>query len=396
MNEIGNDVWIGVKMIKPAIIVIAYNREVSLKRLLTSLNNAIYESDDITLIISIDKSDNEKVFKVADEFDWKHGEKKTILSSEKLGLKKHVLKCGDYAYEYESIIVLEDDLYVSKNFYSYACQVLEFSMDRPEIAGISLYNHELNVHVREPFTAIDDGYDNYYMQFAQSWGQAYTKKQWHAFRNWFDENESKSLYSENVPLNVSSWSDKSWLKYFIKYVIDTDKFFIYPRVSHTTNFGDEGTHAKDSVSDLQVMLSFVNEKKYNFSSLDESGSVYDAFFENIKIKKAVSDKLKSLAVNAEQEDISIDLYGYRESTDKRFVLSSKSMPYKVLYSYARRLRPIDANIILDCQGDELFLYDTAAVDNAPKIDEAKRTLYNYKALSVKKMLNVIKYRITGK
>ena len=31
-------------MIKPAIIVIAYNREASLKRLLTSLNNAIYES----------------------------------------------------------------------------------------------------------------------------------------------------------------------------------------------------------------------------------------------------------------------------------------------------------------------------------------------------------------
>lgn len=383
-------------MIKPAIIVIAYNREASLKRLLTSLNNAIYESDDITLIISIDKSDNEKVYKTADEFDWKHGIKKTILSDENLGLKKHVLKCGDYVYEYENIIVLEDDLYVSKNFYSYACQALEFSMDKQEIAGVSLYNHELNVHVREPFKAIDDGYDNYYMQFAQSWGQAYSKNQWHEFKNWLDNNDSMDLCSENVPANVSSWSDKSWLKYFIKYVIDTDKYFIYPRVSHTTNFGDEGTHAKDSVSDLQVMLSFVNEKKYNFSSIDESGSVYDAFFENIKIKKAVSDKLKSLAVNAEQEDISIDLYGYRESTDKRFVLSSKAMPYKVLYSYARKLRPIDANVLLDCQGDELFLYDTLEKDYAPKTDDAKRTLYNYKALNIKKMLDVIRYRITGK
>ena len=154
-------------MIKPAIIVIAYNREASLKRLLTSLNNAIYESDDITLIISIDKSDNEKVYKTADEFDWKHGIKKTILSDENLGLKKHVLKCGDYVYEYENIIVLEDDLYVSKNFYSYACQALEFSMDKQEIEGVSLYNHELNVHVREPFKAIDDGEENYYMQSAQ-------------------------------------------------------------------------------------------------------------------------------------------------------------------------------------------------------------------------------------
>ena len=383
-------------MIKPAIIVIAYNREASLKRLLTSLNNAIYESDDITLIISIDKSDNEKVYKTADEFDWKHGIKKTILSDENLGLKKHVLKCGDYVYEYENIIVLEDDLYVSKNFYSYACQALEFSMNRTEISGVSLYNHELNVHVREPFKAIDDGYDNYYMQFAQSWGQAYSKKQWHEFKSLLDNNDSMDLCSENVPANVSSWSDKSWLKYFIKYVIDTDKYFIYPRVSHTTNFGDEGTHAKDSVSDLQVMLSFVNEKKYNFSSIDESGSVYDAFFENIKIKKTVSDKLKSLGINTDYEEIGVDLYGYRESISRRFILSSKAMPYKVLYSYARKLRPIDANILLDCQGDELFLYDTLEKDYAPKTDDAKRTLYNYKALNIKKMLDVIRYRITGK
>ena len=396
MNEIGNDVWIGVNMIKPAIIVIAYNRDESLKRLLTSLNNARYEREDITLIISIDKSDNENVFKVVDEFDWKHGSKKAVLHDEKLGLKNHVLKCGDYVYEYENIIVLEDDLYVSKNFYSYACQALEYSMDKPEIAGVSLYNHELNVHVREPFKAIDDGYDNYYMQFAQSWGQAYTKDQWDSFKNWLDGNETENIKAVNVPENVSSWSDKSWLKYFIKYVIDTDKYFIYPRISHTTNFGDEGTHAKDSVSDLQVMLSFVYEKKYNFASLSESDSVYDAFFENIKIKKTVAEKIKSLGLTAGDIDISIDLYGYKEKGNERFILSSKSMPYKVIYSYARKLRPLEANAVLDIEGSDLYLYDTAQEDASPKIDEAKRVLYNYRALSVKKMLNVIKFRITGK
>ena len=72
------------------------------------------------------------------------------------------------------------------------------------------------------------------------------------------------------------------------------------------------------------------------------------------------------------------------------------MPYKVLHSYARKLRPIDANVLLDCQGDELFLYDTLEKDYAPKTDDAKRTLYNYKALNIKKMLDVIRYRITGK
>lgn len=388
-------------MIKPAIVVIAYNRESSLKRLLKSLNNAEYCDDNVNLIISIDKSDNTKVPMVANAFDWKHGEKRVVIRDEKMGLKKHVLACGDYSAEFEGIIVLEDDLYVSKDFYLYACKALEFTSQNDKIAGISLYNHQLNVHAREPFEAIDDGYDNYYMQFAQSWGQAYTKAQWEGFKNWLKYNESKPVEADNVPVNVSSWSDKSWLKYYIKYIIETDKYFLYPRKSLTTNFGDEGTHAKNSVFDLQVSLAGIQKKEYVFSTIDESESVYDAFFENIGLKKYVlkevlADNDSSVNTNEYSKSISVDLYGYKSKGINRYLLSSKAFPYKVVKSYGRQLRPVDANILNDIDGDELFLYDTSEASNTPKVNEALRVLYNYKALNLKKMIEVLKHRVLSK
>lgn len=371
---------------KPAIVVIAYNRDDCLRRLLNSLNNASFgNAEDVTLVISIDKSDNTKVPLVANAFEWKHGTKEVIIREERLGLKKHVIECGGLSDKYDSIIVLEDDLFVSPDFYNYACAALSFVKDNDKVAGVSLYNHCLNVHVREPFEAIDDGYDNYYMQFAQSWGQAYTKEQWHGFTEWMKLNEYRPVEGDNIPDNVSSWSDKSWLKYYIKYIVDTDKYFIYPRVSYTTNFSDEGTHAKSAVTDLQVALASAKKREFLFSAIDESKAVYDAFFENMKIE--LSDEYKSAT---------IDLYGYKKSASERFLLSSKSLPYSVVKSYGRVLRPVDANIVFDIEGKDLFLYDRNSSASAPSVNEALRILYNHKALNVKKMMEVIKYRVIKK
>lgn len=371
----------------PAIVVIAYNRIDSLKRLLDSLARAEYPAGvNVPLIISIDHGDNKGVISLADEFVWKHGDKTVIKYEVNLGLKKHVLTCGDLVNDYGSIIVLEDDLYVSKYFYQYACDALFFVEDNDRIAGVSLYNHRLNVHVREPFDAYDDGYDNYYFQFASSWGQAYDKKQWNSFKQWLEVNDGKDLNASNVPLNVSTWSDKSWLKYYIKYVIETDKYFIYPRKSFTTNFGDVGTHADSTDNDLQVPLAGEKVRKYIFSTLENSKAIYDAFFENTYLKDKVLDN----------ESVEIDLFGYKPVSLSRYILSSKSLPYKIIKSYKRALRPIDANIFDGIEGADYFLYDTDKEGSAPVISESEKILYNYRALSVKKIFKVFSYRIFGK
>ncbi len=378
-------------MIKPAIVVIAYDRADSLKRLLGSLDGAFYPKDcGVDLIISIDKGNNGDVIRESESFDWKYGEKRIIKHETNLGLKAHVLECGDHVHEYGSLIMLEDDLMVSGDFYNYVSAALEFTRDDEKVGGISLYDHLLNVHVREPFYALDDGYDNYYLQFASSWGQAYTEKMWSGFRSWLKVMDGKDISGINMPENVSGWSEKSWLKYNIRYLIDKDMYFLYPRVSHTTNFYEAGEHSKEQLSDLQVPLQYGRKEGYRFSRIEGSRAVYDAFFENISLTKTVN------WLNcAENEDCIIDLYGSKKidnTRNEKRALSSQSLGYSVIKSFGRVLRPIEANIISEISGKDFFLYDLERTGTPPKTERVKKYLYNYRTIRVNEMIQIIKYR----
>ena len=113
--------------IKPAIVVVTYNRPESLKRLLSSLINADYQEQNIPLIISIDyqnSNEHDKVVEIAKSFVWAKGPKLIVNHTENLGLRNHVLKCGDLVYDYGSIIMLEDDIFVSQQFYNYTAQTI--------------------------------------------------------------------------------------------------------------------------------------------------------------------------------------------------------------------------------------------------------------------------------
>ena len=402
-------------MNKPAIVTIAYNRPEALKRLLTSIEAAVYpEGVHPDLVISIDKSDSDEVKNAARKFEYSHGNKVIIEREERMGLRAHVLACGDIDNEYGSIIVLEDDLYVSPAFYSYAVAALDFTSGDERIGAVSLYNHLFNVHARVGFTAIDDGFDNWYLQMASSWGQAYTKEQWKGFRNWYEMNKERDLTDPFVPANVSGWSDKSWLKYYIVYLIESGKYCIYPRISLTTNFGEAGTHAKSANTEAQVPIQNpMIRSDYVISTLDESHAVYDSFFEPLGV---IIDEKVSIGVygsgsdNKAENAVIVDLYGVKpvqemiagyvskkEGDNYRFVISEKRLPYKVLKGYGRQMRPIDANIVYEVDGNDYFLYDTKIVAPLPdKNHKALKFLYEYRGLSVARMIEIVKYRIMEK
>jgi len=390
----------------PAIVAIGYNRPKSLERLLNSVENGIFpEGVKVPLVISIDKSDSVETVKVAEEFNWTHGDKVVMARSERMGLKAHVLSCGDLTKEYGSIIVLEDDLFVSPSFYQYAQKALDFTDEDERIGGVSLYNHLFDVHARMSFAAIDDGYDNWYFQFASSWGQAYTKNQWSSFKKWYEANGDKPLGGSDVPANVSGWSEKSWLKFYITYLIKTDKYFLYPRVSLTTNFGDVGSHAVKADADLQVPLMGAVKSLYcSFSKLDQSGAVYDAFFENVKLKSLENLKLGNEAAESAKEtaDIIVDLYGTKDvngcvDSSAKYILSCRELPYKIVKSYGRQMRPIDANIIYEVEGDDFRLYDATTSDKIkPMNNEALTYLHEYRGISAGRMISILKYRVGAK
>jgi len=102
-------------MLNIPVIVVAYDRPEPLKRLLRSINKAIYEHP-VKLIISVDYKKNNDVIGVVNDFDWGHGSKEIIEHEKNLGLREHILFCGDLVRDYDGVIILEDDLYVSPFF----------------------------------------------------------------------------------------------------------------------------------------------------------------------------------------------------------------------------------------------------------------------------------------
>lgn len=376
-----------MQLTNPPIVVVAFNRPNSLQRVLGSLEKAYYPEDGVTLIISIDKAnDNQNVLEVAQQFQWKFGEKKVRYQSKNLGLRKHVMSCASYCNDYGTIILLEDDLFVSPGFYNYASQALKFSLDKNYIGGVSLYNHRFNINASANFSPIEDGYDNWYFQYASSWGQAWTKEQWKKFSDWYSKNTVLKQTSL-VPKNVTGWSDKSWLKYYIHYLVKTDKYFLYPKTSFSTNFSDAGTHMDQDSAKYQVPISYSNPKSYNFSEFGDSLSTYDVFYENNQLHRTL--KLK-------KEMLCIDLYGVKSihNLKQRYLLSTKIYDFKILSTFGRKMKPIDANIIHAIDGTGIYLYDTSVkVKNKNKFDFYGQMIYNLKYISRRnaKKLFVIMY-----
>ena len=335
----------------PAIVVSAFNRPSSLIRLLKSLASAKYPNTEVKLIISIDKSEVQQVAQVAENFLWKHGQKEIICRSSHLGLKSHILTCGDLAQEYGAIIMLEDDLLVSPHFYFFALQSLSFYASANEVAGISLYGYKVAESCFYPFEPIDDGSDCYFMQVASSWGQIWTSEQWLGFRAWLKTNPILAKRN-NIPSYIHNWGEHSWKKHFIQYLIENKKYFVFPRVSLSTNFEEPGTNAA-SEKVFQVPLQ-VGERGYRFLHLGESRAVYDAWFEiEPECLNKWNESLRGF-------DYTVDLYGTKntDSITTKAVLTLKN-GQSALLSFSDELLPLENNVALNLPGTKIALREVA-------------------------------------
>ena len=233
-----------------ALVVVGYNRPDSMRRILHSLANAIYEEKEIPLVISIDHSGTEEVARVAREFEWNYGRKEVICHPERLGLRRHIISCGDLTERYGAVMILEDDLYVSPDFYHYATSALMKYGAHKKIAGIGLNTKRELLESPYPFFPRHTGYDVYFQQFATSWGQVWNRRMWSAFKFWY-EAHPKLPQNVNVPLSVLHYPESSWAKFYQSYVVEQDLYYVFSYESLTTNFGDAGEHFNHSSHALQ-------------------------------------------------------------------------------------------------------------------------------------------------
>jgi hypothetical protein len=339
---------------KPAIVVVAYNRPKSLENLLNSISKANYGEENISLVISIDytqESIHDEVVKIAQEFSWKFGPKKIIKHKTNLGLREHILSCGDMSVKYGSIILLEDDLRVSNGFYKYASKASSFYKDEINVAGISLYAYEFEELGWYRFYPKKIGGDTFFMQWAASWGQLWTQKQWVNFRDWYKDH--KNIDTINIPDEVKLWK-KSWKKFFIAYLVDQEKFFAYPYNSHTTVrnslLEETGIHnTTESRSNNVQLVEDVIEKNLVFSDFHHDTLKYDVFFQPLNQKIFIADLNKVV-------EVEFDFFGTKKEHNIRapFLCSTKNTKDSI-QSFSNKLIPYEDNILWQVAGNEFQL-----------------------------------------
>lgn len=337
-------------MYRYGIIAIGYKNRKGMLRLLEYLKNAEYDSENVTLIISVDKSEDDSVGEVAMEFEWCHGEKIVCLQKERMGLRRHILTCGNYLNEYEldAAAVFEDDVIPSTDYFLYMRAAVEKYYNEEKIAGISLYTHRKNFNVEEEFTPAAGEGDTYFLQYAQSWGQVWLRNRWNEFSQWYKDNCENLEADYRIPANVSSWNENSWLKFHIKYCIVKNKYFVYPYVSHSTCFSEAGEHTAKDSDRCQVVLSNSSGREFTLTDFEEKALKYDAFFENEELYQYCG---------VAKEELTVDLYGGHVAVNRRYLLSKKYLPYPVVKSWGNRLKPHEMNVIKDIPGEDIFLYD---------------------------------------
>lgn len=335
--------------ILPAIVVLAYKRPRSLQRLLSSLNAANYPKGVLVpLVLSIDKG-SEEVLRFCELFDWKHGEKKLRRVSERMGIREHVMLCGDLSEEYGAIIMLEDDLMVSRHFYNYATEAMASYRDCDQVGGFALFHHQLNETAKRAFSPIHDGNDVYFLQLAASWGQFWTDRQWKRFRKWCVPLTYEEINMQPIPWDVKKWPRSSWKKWFTAYLVEQDLYLVYPRFSQSTNFMEPGEHNPVKDANLQTELDH-SKRHWRFQDFNQSLARYDSYCE------INPDILKKLNPKLEPFDFEVDLLGTKSLGDltKPYLLTIRDCSDSI-YGFERSLRPEASNIIFDLQGDDLHL-----------------------------------------
>lgn len=329
----------------PAIVIPAYNRPAALERLLASLSAAEVPPG-TPLVISIDcaadkahRPGNDAVIQLARAFRWPHGPREVIVQDEHLGLVGNVFFCGGLTAQHGAVVLLEDDLLVSRQILNYAKNALDFYGADPRVAGISLNSLWFNGFTRQPFIPLPDDGDVFFLRLSTPQGQVYTAAQWAAFTGWLAAEGRSVTAADGVHELFTTFPEDDWLAAKAKYLAATERYYVYPRESLTTCIGDPGTHFERPTAFFQVPLQQLR-REFRFLSLDSAVAVYDGFYE------LLPNRLNRLTNRFEGLSFDVDLYASKAAhqfTAPHLITTRKCA--RPLMTFGKRLRPLEANVI---------------------------------------------------
>lgn len=345
-----------------AIVIPCYKRTDSLKALLASLTEAFYDDQRPDLILSVDRADDDSAARLAEAFQWPYGEKRVIRHERNIGLRENILFCGDLTAEYDAVIVIEDDLTVSRSFYRYASSAAEFYRDNDRVGGISLYQYELEEITWSRFMPMYEGFDTYFMRWPSSWGQLWTRNQWKHFRQWYDA--GPDIMGLPLPACVKRWQ-QSWKKFYAAYLTQTGRYFVFPFYSHTHNGSlAGGVHYYEMPCTVTAsQLHYFDQHTFRFPTLEQSHYRYDAYFQLERRRVEIAGR---------EYDLQFDLLGSRMEAEAPFVVTARRVPQnRTIASFGAAMLPLELNILENRPGSMFRLIRVEDFNTDASIDPFK-------------------------
>lgn len=360
--------------LRPAIVIVGYNRPDSLRQVLASVNKAVFPPGEIPLVISLDRSNvTHLLVQIAEEFAWPGGPKIIRAFEQRQGLRDHVLQCGDLSAEYGAVILLEDDLIVAPGFYLFALDALGYYCEDRDVAGISLYSHQICEAGGRAFDPLRVGSDVFFGQFSCTWGQCWSKDQWASFRTWYQGTGGVLSAREDVPAYITSWPETSWGKFFVHYLVDTARYYVLPYAAYSSNTGAAGQHNAVGSISFQVPLNLSLAKPRLVPRCQTVS--YDAHFGAVQFARYLG--LSGV-------EVVMDLYGTRRDfSGFDYAVSNRALPFKIEERYGLQYRPMEMNLLSPVPGDFIRLYDlstNASIEPFPATTSLDWIAYEHRTL----------------
>ncbi|MCA9919560.1 MAG: hypothetical protein KC445_16490, partial [Anaerolineales bacterium] len=206
-----------------------------------------------------------------------------------------------------------------------------------------------------PFTPyLDDG-DVFFMQVAWFQGQAYTQKQWAAWRDWRETAVPQIQSTDRMHELFQTFPPTDWFPLKTKYLVQTSRFYVFPRESLTTNYGDSGTHVRGTHF-FQVPLQ-TRRADFRLQPLAASVAVYDSF------QEMLPECVRRLTDQFGGYNFTVDLHGTRSQANipTEFVLTTQAMR-QPMKTFGMELRPLLANVFYQQPGTGIHFGRAADLD----------------------------------
>lgn len=282
------------------VVVFTYNRLDTVVSLINSLKQNLL-SKDTEIIIFSDYPKNENIFpdviqvrkflKTIDGFK----SVKIVERNQNYGLAKNIIEgVTEIINKHGSIIVLEDDLVVSKNFLSFMNQALEFYKDDDNIFSISGFTWNLKT-----IQNLDD--DVYLSYRPSSWGWGTWKNQWKNidwnvsdFNDFMQNKGEKQKFNRGGADMTRMLNDyvkgknNSWAIRWAYAMYKQNKYCIYPKISKIQNigFGESATHCKGThIHKTKLDTSNQGTFKFNHDLIVEKNIINEFKYQNSYINK---------------------------------------------------------------------------------------------------------------